>query len=110
MHWSRAGAAVDYATFVVALFFFPILTMTGLEGRLFAPLAVALILAIVASLVVALTVTPALCLVMLSRTGPHEEPRYVRWIMERNRRWLEGLSRNPEEYVVDEAAIMATRC
>jgi CzcA family heavy metal efflux pump len=70
--------SVVYATFVVAMVFVPVLTMTGLQGRFFAPLAVAFILANLASLVVALTVTPALCLVLLSRNGPHEEPGYLR--------------------------------
>ncbi len=66
-------SAVVYATFIVALVFFPILTMTGIQGKLFTPLATAFILAILASLAVALTLTPALCLGMLSRTSPHEE-------------------------------------
>ena len=70
-------SAVVYATFVVAVVFLPVLTMTGLQGRFFAPLGVAFILAIMASLVVALTVTPALCYVLLSRAKPHEEPRYL---------------------------------
>jgi CzcA family heavy metal efflux pump len=58
-------SAVVYATFVVALVFVPVLTMSGLQGRLFAPLGQAYLLAIMASLVVALTVTPALSLVLL---------------------------------------------
>ncbi len=70
-------SAVVYATFVVAVVFLPVLTMTGLQGRFFAPLGVAFILAIMASLVVALTVTPALCYVLLSRAKPHAEPRYL---------------------------------
>jgi Cu/Ag efflux pump CusA len=61
-------SAVVYATFVVALVFLPILTMSGVQGRIFAPLGMAYIFAIMASLVVALTVTPALCLIMLPRT------------------------------------------
>jgi len=70
-------SAVVYATIVVALVFIPVLTMSGLQGRFFAPLGEAFILATVASLAVALTVTPALCMLLLSRTEPHSEPRYL---------------------------------
>jgi CzcA family heavy metal efflux pump len=93
-------SAVVYATFIVALVFLPVLTMSGLQGRLFSPLATAFILAIIASLAVALTVTPALCLAMLSRARPHEEPRYVRWLKDRHRRWLDALSHRPRTIIV----------
>lgn len=52
--------AVVFATFTVALVFLPVLTLTGLQGSFFAPLALSYILAILASLLVALTLTPAL--------------------------------------------------
>jgi CzcA family heavy metal efflux pump len=52
--------AIVYATFIVALIFLPVLTLTGLQGSFFAPLALSYILAILASLAVALTLTPAL--------------------------------------------------
>src|SRR5437899_8412070 len=58
-------SAVVYASFIVALVFLPVLTMTGLQGRFFAPLGIAFILANLASLVVALTVTPELCFLVL---------------------------------------------
>jgi len=86
---------VVYATFVVVVIFFPVLTLSGVEGRLFAPLAGAAILAILASLVVALTVTPALCLVLLARTRQRAEPRYIRFLKNYHRRWLEAFSRRP---------------
>jgi CzcA family heavy metal efflux pump len=98
-------SAVVYATFIVALVFLPVLTMTGLQGKLFTPLATAFILAILASLAVALTVTPAMCLAMLSRTRPHEEPRHVRWMKERHRRWLEALSRRPRALICSAALL-----
>lgn len=72
-------SAVVYATFIVALVFVPVLTMGGLQGRFFAPLGVAFILATLASLAIALTVTPALCYVLLGRAGAHAEPWYLRW-------------------------------
>ena len=68
--------AVVYATFVVALVFLPVLTMGGVQGRLFAPLALAYIFSILASLLVALTLTPALSAVLLPPiTGRSEETR-----------------------------------
>ena len=89
-------SAVVYATFIVAMVFLPVLTMSGVQGRLFAPLGVSFILATLASLAVALTVTPALCCLMLSKVSPHQEPGYVRWLKERHGRWLAAVSRRPK--------------
>lgn len=86
---------VVYATFIVALVFLPILTLTGVEGSLFRPLAVAFILATLASLLVAVTVTPALCVLLLARTTRLAEPPVIRWLKGHHRRVLEGLSGRP---------------
>jgi CzcA family heavy metal efflux pump len=61
--------AVIFATLAVILVFLPIMTLSGVAGRLFAPLGIAYILAVIASLIVALTLTPALCLLLLGRPG-----------------------------------------
>ena len=91
--------SVVYATFVVAMVFVPVLTMSGLQGRFFAPLGVAFILANLASLVVALTVTPALCYALLARNRPHAEPAYLRGLKAWHRRALERISRWPKTVV-----------
>jgi CzcA family heavy metal efflux pump len=59
--------AVIYATFTVALVFLPVLTLTGLQGSFFAPLALSYVLAILASLLVALTLTPALSYLLFGK-------------------------------------------
>lgn len=58
-------SSVIYATFVVALVFLPIVSLGGLEGKIFSPLAVSYLFALGASLVVALMVTPALSYMLL---------------------------------------------
>jgi CzcA family heavy metal efflux pump len=58
-------SSVVYASFIVALVFVPLLTLEGVAGRLFAPLGYSYILAILLSLLVALTLTPALCHALL---------------------------------------------
>lgn len=76
-------SSVAYATLAVLLMFLPVLALTGVAGRLFGPLALAYIAAVVASLLVALTVTPALSLLLLGgkagRSGPVADPPAVRW-------------------------------
>lgn len=57
--------SVVYASFIVALVFVPLLTLNGVAGRLFAPLSLSYILAVLISLLVALTLTPALCYLLL---------------------------------------------
>jgi CzcA family heavy metal efflux pump len=91
--------AVVYATFIEVLVFVPVLLMGGVEGRLFAPLGIAFVLATTASLAVALTVTPALCYLLLSRVEAHCEPRYVAWLKARHRALLESVSRRPRAVI-----------
>lgn len=79
-------SAVVYATFVVALVFIPVLAMGDIQGKLFAPLGLAYILATLASLAVALTVTPAMALVFFHRKLPtRAEPTYIVTLKERYR-------------------------
>ena len=88
-------SAVVYATFAVILVFFPILTMSGVQGRLFSPLGLAFIYATLASLVIALTVTPALCLVFLGgRNFKRDEPPVVHWLKARYVRLLHRVESN----------------
>jgi CzcA family heavy metal efflux pump len=89
-------SAVVYATFAVILVFFPVITMSGLAGRIFAPLGMAYVWAILASLGVALTVTPALCYLFLGgRPLPAHEPPVVRWGKRAYRRLLLGVEQAP---------------
>ncbi|OGV78429.1 MAG: acriflavin resistance protein [Methylotenera sp. RIFCSPLOWO2_02_FULL_45_14] len=74
-------SSVVYATIIVALVFMPLLTLGGVAGKLFAPLGFAYIAAIIASLAVALTLTPALCYLLLGNTKlESEDPPMIRII------------------------------
>lgn len=89
-------SAVVYATLIVILVFVPVLTLTGLQGSFFAPLARAYIFAILASLVTALTVTPALTLVFFSRHAKDTAaPRLQTWLRGNYERLLNGVAGHP---------------
>lgn len=81
---TEVRSAVIYATFAVVAVFLPLLSLSGVAGKLFAPLGIAYILAIMSSLAVALTLTPALCYALLAnRTSDAPEPRAYPWLKTR---------------------------
>ncbi len=94
---TEVRSSVVYATIIVILVLVPVLLLGGIAGRIFSPLAQAYMLAILASLGVALTVTPALCAWLLPRAAA-ERPtstRLARAAQERYRRVLRAVIGRP---------------
>ncbi len=104
-------SAVVYATFAVVLVFIPVLTMSGISGRFFAPLGLAYIFSILCSLLVALTVTPALSLIMLGGKKQKlkgEDPPVVRWTKERYVKVIHTVERHPKMVMTAAAVLIAS--
>ncbi|HTB62083.1 MAG TPA: efflux RND transporter permease subunit, partial [Opitutales bacterium] len=89
-------SAVVYATFIVAIVFVPVLTLSGLSGSFFAPLALSYILAIMASLAVALTVTPAMTYLFFAKhIDMAEAPPLQRWLRRIYTAMLDRVAKHP---------------
>ena len=106
-------SAVVYATLIVILVFLPVFFLDGLAGSFFRPLALAYVLSVTASLVVALIVTPAFALILLPRAAEDpqsRETRFVRALKRWYRTTLPPLLGRPSAVVVALAAIFLIAC
>ncbi|MBN8454135.1 efflux RND transporter permease subunit [Accumulibacter sp.] len=86
----RSGIVVS--TLIIALVFVPLFALPGLEGRFFIPLGVAYLTAILASLVVSITLTPVLAWYLLrhGEASKHGDTRFVAWLKSHYQRGLEA--------------------
>lgn len=72
--------AVIFSTVIIVVVFAPIFSLTGVEGRIFAPMGLAYLISIAASTLVAMTLSPALCAILLAdQTLPQEGTFVSRW-------------------------------
>jgi len=69
--------SVLFSTVIIAVVFAPIFTLTGVEGRIFAPMGVAYLVSIFASTLVAMTLSPALCAILLANRRLPEEETWI---------------------------------
>jgi len=100
----RSG--IVYATTIIVLVFIPLFALSGIEGRLFAPLGVAYIVSILASLLVSITVTPVLASYLLGNAKEldHHDGAVVRVLKRGNERLLHWAFRHAKAIVVTIAA------
>ena len=100
-------SAITYATLINVVAIVPIFFLEGLSGSFFAPLALSYGLAVLVSMVVALTVTPALCLVMLSRgRAAHRESPLLRWLKRGYGAVLARVIRRPSPAILTALALI----
>lgn len=103
-------SSIVYATFIVALVFVPLFALTGVEGRLLAPLGLAYITSLIASLVVSLTVTPALASYLLPQMKVMRHGResfLVRFLKRWDERLLRHTLRHPNVVMAGAGALLA---
>lgn len=101
--------AVFFATLIIVLVFIPLFFLPGMEGRLLRPLGLAYLIALVASLFVSVTITPALAYLLLRRTS--SETTGESWVLRRlgaaYRRGLASAMRRPWAVVGLSVALLA---
>jgi CzcA family heavy metal efflux pump len=108
---SEIRSSIVFATLIIVLVFLPLFSLGGFEGRMFAPLAFAYIVSIAASLVVALTVTPALCYFLLGRSDrlrEQQDSNLVIWLKKRYLRDLNWALRRPLQIITGSVVVLAT--
>jgi CzcA family heavy metal efflux pump len=103
-------SSIVFATLIIALVFVPIFFLAGVEGRLLRPLGEAYLVALLASLIVAVTVTPVLCYFLLPKSRgvqAEHEPRFVRWFKNHYAPVLESALNRPSWVVIPAVVALA---
>ncbi|MDE6486567.1 MAG: CusA/CzcA family heavy metal efflux RND transporter [Muribaculaceae bacterium] len=111
----RASAEVRMpilnSTLIIVAAFLPLFFLSGIEGRMLIPLGVAFIVALAASTLVALTLTPVLCAYMLGTPRQNaamaREPRTAAWLKQVYSRSLEGALRRPRAVLIATGVLFA---
>jgi cobalt-zinc-cadmium resistance protein CzcA len=78
----EVGRPILFGILIISVVFLPLMTLHGMEGKMFAPLAYTLVIALLASVAVTLTLSPVLAALLLRGDHP-EETRLTRWMKRR---------------------------
>lgn len=101
----EVAVPVVSGTIIVIIVFSPLLTLTGLEGKLFKPVAVTIVFAMLSSLVLSLTAIPALASILL-KADTMSEPRFVIWLQEKYQSTLKRTILRPLPVIIITLAVL----
>ena len=108
---SEIRASIIHATLIIMVTFMPLFFLSGLEGRMLKPLGIAYLIALLMSLVVAMTVTPLLCSLMLSGekylTRTEKKTWVDKWLLTRYRATLKWVLGNAKGIVASIVLLFA---
>ena len=90
---------------IIALVFMPLLTLEGLEGKLFKPVALTIVFALMGSMVLSLTVIPALSSLLLKQ-GTHSDPWLPRKALAFYTPWLDRALAKPKPFIIGALALL----
>ena len=76
---------IFFAVLIIIIVYLPILTLEGVEGKMFRPMALTVVFALVGSLILALTLMPVLAALLFRRMKADHEPKVVHWLKDRYR-------------------------
>jgi cobalt-zinc-cadmium resistance protein CzcA len=99
---------IFFAVLIIILVYLPILTLEGVEGKMFRPMALTVVFALVGSLLLALTLMPVLAALAFRRATEEREPRLVHWLKGRYRPLLHRTLKQPQLTGAVAAAVFAT--
>lgn len=107
---SEVRNSIVFATILVVLVFLPLFALQGMEGKIFAPLGIAYVTSILASLLVSLTVTPALASYLLPKSkailDAHRDGPLVRHLKALDRSLLERTLRRPAPLMIASGVLL----
>jgi nickel/cobalt tolerance cation efflux system protein len=92
--------AVIFSTVIIIVVFAPIFSLTGVEGRIFAPMGLAYLLSIGASTLVAMTLSPALCAILLTQHRLPQDGTFISRGAERLYRPLLNISLRTPQFIL----------
>jgi cobalt-zinc-cadmium resistance protein CzcA len=102
---TEVAVPVTSGILIIIIVFLPLLTLQGLEGKLFIPVALTIVFALGASLLLSLTVIPVLSSYLIGRVS-HQEPRLVRWLQHGYRPSLQWVLRHGRPVVAAAAGLL----
>ena len=75
---------VFFAVLIIILVYLPLLTLQGVEGKMFRPMALTVVFALVGSLILSLTLMPVLASLLFRGKIQEKEPRLIHWLKDRD--------------------------
>ncbi len=105
---STMARPVFFAVSIIILVYIPILSLTGVEGKMFRPMALTVLLALISALILSLTYIPAMSrLILRDEDVPDRPPFLVRWVSAKYDPLLESAMAHPTRIVLSAAGLLA---